>query len=166
LAGSEVRLNGLALPLHFASHGQINAVVPESANGLVKLAVKSAAGEHTVNVLVEPAVPAVFSAALNALTGASVTAAAPLRSGDFVSLYATGLGATERRDNLDWVKAQPQVTIGGKPCEVLYAGRAPGYVGLDQINCRLADDLPPNDATPVTVRSGGRTSNVLNLPVR
>ena len=128
--------------------------------------VKSAAGEHTVNVLVEPAVPTVFGTALNALSSALITVESPLRPGDYVSLFATGLGATIRRDGVDWAAIAPQVTVGGKLCELLYAGRAPGYVGLDQINCRLASDLTANNATPVVVRSGNRVSNTVNLPVR
>jgi uncharacterized protein (TIGR03437 family) len=166
LGTSEVRLNGTLLPLHYAAPGQINAVMPEQASGLSKLTVKSAGGEHNVNVLVEPAVPALFGSALNALSGALVTVDAPLRSGDIVSLFLTGLGATVQREGLDWAAMQPQVMVGGRPCELLYAGRAPGYIGLDQINCRLAQDLNPNNATPVTVQSGSRISNTVTLSVR
>jgi uncharacterized protein (TIGR03437 family) len=166
LGSTEVRLNDTALPLHYAAPGQINAVLPETASGLAKLMVKTAAGEHTVNVLFENAVPALFGTALNAVTGAVVTADAPLRSGDYVALYLTGLGATVRRDGLDWAAVQPEVLAGGKPCELLYAGRAPGFVGLDQINCRLAPDLAASNAMAVMVRSGSRISNTLQLPVR
>jgi uncharacterized protein (TIGR03437 family) len=166
LGTTEVRLDGALLPLHYAAPNQINAVIPEQVSVLAKLTVKSAAGEHTVNVLVEPAVPALFSGALNALSGTLVTVDAPLRPGDYVSLFLTGLGATSRREGLDWAVMQPQVMVGGRPCELLYAGRAPGYIGLDQINCRLAQDLIANNATPVTVRSGNRISNTVTLPVR
>jgi uncharacterized protein (TIGR03437 family) len=58
------------------------------------------------------------------------------------------------------------VTVGGQPCEISYAGRAPGFVGLDQINCQLALSLAANDAAPVQVRQLSRTSNVTTLSVR
>jgi uncharacterized protein (TIGR03437 family) len=166
LGTTEVRLNGAALPLHYAAPGQINAVMPESSNGLAKLTVKTAAGEHTVNVMIESSVPALAGSALNALTGALVTADAPLRAGDYVALFLTGLGITVRRDGLDYAAVQPEVLIGGKPCELLYAGRAPGFIGLDQINCRLASDLASSNTAPVIVRSGPRSSNTIALPVR
>jgi uncharacterized protein (TIGR03437 family) len=82
-----------------------------------------------------------------------------------VSLFLTGLGATITRDGLEWAVLQPEVSIGGKPCELLYAGRAPGFIGLDQVNCRLAGDLPANNSTVVIVRAGGRVSNTVTLPV-
>jgi uncharacterized protein (TIGR03437 family) len=165
LGTTEVRLNGVLLPLHYAAPEQINAVVP-AASGLAKLNVKTAAGEHTVNVLFQPAVPALFSGVLNAVTGVLVTSDSPLRAGDYVSLFLTGLGATVTRDGLEWAVVRPEVLAGGKPCELLYAGRAPGFIGLDQINCRLAADLPANSSTAVMVRSGTRISNTVTFPVR
>lgn len=173
LSDARVLIAGAALPLHYAGPGQINAVIPESASGLVQLAVNNNAGSHTVNVLVEPAVPTIFTqdssgrgpaSALNAAYSL-VTAANPLRGGDYVQLYLTGLGATTPRDGLEWANLQPSVTVGGLPCAVTYAGRAPGYRGLDQINCQLPLGLGRNPAAPVVVRSGSRSSNVATLAV-
>jgi uncharacterized protein (TIGR03437 family) len=164
LGGTEVRMGGRSLPLHYASPAQINAVIPDDASGYTQLTVRSGSGEHTVNVLVEPVVPALHPAALNAVTGALITADAPLLPGEYVSLYLTGLGATERRGDLDWARVAPEVTVGGRQCQLLYAGRAPGYIGLDQINCRVAVDAAPGSAA-VVVRSGRRTSNTITLLV-
>jgi uncharacterized protein (TIGR03437 family) len=167
LANTEVRLGTTPLPLHYVSPGQINAVLPENISGLIRLTIRNGTGERGINAMVEPAVPSLFAGALNAVTGALVTADAPLRPGDFVSLYLTGLGATTKRaDGLDWANAQPEVRFGGQPCQVSYAGRAPGFVGLDQINCQLAANLSANERTEVSVRSGNRTSNVITLAVR
>jgi uncharacterized protein (TIGR03437 family) len=165
LGTTEVRLNGLLLPLHYASPNQINAVLP-AVSGLAKLNVKSTAGEHTVNIFIEPAVPALFAGALNGITNTLITPESPLRPGDYVSLFLTGLGATITRGGLEWAATQPEVFVGGRPCDLLYAGRAPGFIGLDQINCRLATDLQVNNATAVLVRSASRTSNTVTLPVR
>ena len=160
LAGIEVRLGEAAIPLQYASPTQITAVIPDNASGGMKLTVKSPVGEHSVNVVVEPAAPALYA-------GPLIPAESPLRPGDFVTLYGTGIGAVERgADGLERARVQPQVMLGDRPCEVQYAGRAPNFAGLDQINCRLAVDLPTNASTPVVVRSGNRASNVITVPVR
>jgi uncharacterized protein (TIGR03437 family) len=89
-----------------------------------------------------------------------------LHAGDYVELYATGLGATTNRNGLDYANQQPTVTIGGQDCPVTYAGRAPGYVGLDQINCIVPAGLGNNAAAPVIVTSGARGSNLATLAVQ
>lgn len=175
LGGAEVTANGTAIPLYFVSPGQINGILPDGISGAVKLRVRTSAGEHTVNLMVEAAAPAPFTsdgsgrghvAALNAVTGAIATPQNPLSGGNFLALYLTGLGNTTRRDGLDWANLQPTVTVGGQPCAVTYAGRAPGFAGLDQINCQLAAGLPNNPSTPVTVTSGARTSSGTTLAIR
>jgi uncharacterized protein (TIGR03437 family) len=163
---TQVSIAGRVVPISFANEQQINALLPDDASGLVRATVKNAAGEHSVNLLVEPVAPAVFSAALNAVTGVRVGPQAPLRAGDYVALFATGLGATRADGGLNWAVMMPEVSIGGQPCTVTYAGRAPGFPGLDQINCQLSANVAAGDAVPVLVRSGKRVSNVTTLPVR
>jgi uncharacterized protein (TIGR03437 family) len=170
LAGSAVLINGDPVATQYNDDTQINFIYPQTALGLTKVTVRNAGGEHTVNVLVEPTVPAIFgntiAAATNALTGTVISDQNPIAPGGYVGLYVTGLGETERRGDLDWAKIQPEVTIGDAACQVLYAGRAPGYPGLDQINCQLASTLSANTRTPVTVLSNGRRSNTAAIPVR
>jgi len=117
-----------------------------------------------VNVLIVPAAPEIYSqdqtgsgpaAALNALTNLLVSSTAPLHAGDYVSLFLTGLGATHSVNGLQAANLPPSVTVGGKNCAVTYAGRAPGFEGLDQINCQLAPDVGADVAAPVVVTSGG-----------
>lgn len=174
LADVQVLLNGLPVPLYFVSAGQIDAVIPDGVSGLVKLTVRNTAGSHTVNVFVESAVPAIFTqnasgtgeaSALNAVTNRLVTAADPLHAGDFVALFATGLGSTTLRNSLAVADRQPAVTIGGKDCAVTFAGRAPGYVGLDQINCMVPAGIAATPSAPVVITSGNRVSNVATLAI-
>jgi uncharacterized protein (TIGR03437 family) len=158
LANTQVLAGSTPLPLHYASAAQINAVIPETASGLLQMTVRNGSGQQTVNVLAEPAVPTLFAGAVtNAVTGALITPAAPAQRGDFIAIYLTGLGATERRGDLDWARITPVVTVGGQPCVVSYAGRAPGYVGLDQINCQIAVDAGTGNEAAVIVTSGRRT---------
>ena len=166
LSDAQVLLSGTAVPLFYASPNQINAVIPETASGLVKLTVMNAAGSHTVNVLVETAVPSIFTqdasgkgaaAALNARDSSLVTASSPLRAGDFVELFLTGLGTTNQAAT---------VTIAGKDCPVSFAGRAPGFVGLDQINCQVPAGLTADRAAPIVVTSGNRVSNAATIAIQ
>jgi uncharacterized protein (TIGR03437 family) len=48
---------------------------------------------------------------------------------------------------------------------VAYAGRTPGFAGLDQINCQIPAGLT-GDALPVVVTSGTRVSNTAFIAIR
>ena len=147
LASSAVTLNGRALPVSYSADRQVNVLLPPDINGLAKLMVANAQGSQTVNVLLEPAVPAIFT-----LDGSGSGAAAAIHTADYLSLYLTGLG-TEA--NL------PTVSLNGQPLLVTYAGPAPTFTGLDQINVQL----PSARATGViTVTVGRQTSNAVTVP--
>lgn len=167
-------LNGTALSVIYKSNSQINAILPTDGYGLAKLTLRNSLGEHNVNVMLEPAVPAVFSlsgngigsaAAIDASTGIVIGPSSPARPGQFVAIFATGLGVTTRNGSLEVAVAMPSVTIGGKTARLLYAGRAPGFPGLDQINIEIPENLSPGIAT-LQVRSGLRTSNPVTLAIR
>jgi uncharacterized protein (TIGR03437 family) len=175
LSDAQVMLGGTPIPLYYVSPSLINVVIPESASGLVQLGVQNTLGSHTINVLVEAAAPSIFTqdssgtgaaAALNAGSGALVTPSSPLHSGDYVELFLTGLGATTARHGFDYANQLPSVMISGQDCPVTYAGRAPGYPGLDQINCVVPTGLPGNDSAPLAVTSGSRISNIVTIAVR
>jgi uncharacterized protein (TIGR03437 family) len=175
LSDTQVLLNGSPISLHYASGIQINAVLPDSASGLVKLTVRNGGGSHTVNVLIETAVPAIFTrdssgsgpaSALNALDNSVNTPTNPLHAGDYVELFATGLGRTTLKDGLEYANQQPTVSIAGMDCPVTFAGRAPGFPGVDQINCVVPAGIGSNSAAPVAIVSGNRTSNVATLAVQ
>jgi uncharacterized protein (TIGR03437 family) len=175
LSDAQVLAGGTLLPLYYASPGLINVVIPESVAGLVRLGVQNTSGSHTINVLVEPAAPSVFTedssgtgaaAALKASNNALVTADSPVHGGDYVELFLTGLGVTTPLNGLDYANQRPTVMISGQDCPVTYAGRAPGYPGLDQINCIVPSGLSSNDSAPLTVTSGIRSSNMVTIAVR
>jgi uncharacterized protein (TIGR03437 family) len=162
-----VILGSERLRLHYAGPRQINAIVPaQSPLGLQTLVVTNETGFHSIQVLVERTAPAVYGTAVNALTSARVTPEAPIRRGEYLSFYLTGLGVTDRRaDGLDWARETPTVQFGTGTCAVSYAGRSPGYEGLDQINCQVPETITCTDCA-VTVRTAGKTSNTIQVPVR
>jgi uncharacterized protein (TIGR03437 family) len=173
LSDAQVLLGGTPIALFYASANQVNALIPESASGLAKLGIHNTGGTHTVNLLVEAAVPAIFTqdqsgkgvaAALNAKNNVLVTSGNPVHAGEYLELFLTGLGLTTNRNGLDFANQQPTVAISGKDCPVTYAGRAPGFSGLDQINCVVPAGVSGDAAISVT--SGNRTSNVATVAVQ
>jgi uncharacterized protein (TIGR03437 family) len=164
LSDAQVQLNGSALELFYVSPKQINAVLPGAAAGFMTLTVQNSSGTSTVNVVIEATHPAVFTqdstgagaaAAINASNGMPVSSGNPLHASDYMELFLTGLGAT----------AAAQVTVEGVSCPVTYAGPAPGFVGLNQINCQIPSGLAANPAAPLTVTAGARTSNVTTVAI-
>ena len=103
-----------------------------------------------------------------------VTAERPAAPGEVVTLYAAGLGPVDGVFLSDGDPAPPSplattlirvaVTIGGRPAETLFAGLAPGAVGLYQINVRVPSGLPPGEVE-VTVQAGSALSCVARLPL-
>jgi uncharacterized protein (TIGR03437 family) len=57
------------------------------------------------------------------------------------------------------------VTVGGVSCPVTFAGAAPNYVGLDQINCTIPAGIASSASAPVVITSGDRISNSATLAV-
>jgi uncharacterized protein (TIGR03437 family) len=174
LAGVRVLANGTPLGLQFVGATQINAILPETAQGLMTLEVRNAAGSHQMNVLVEAASPAVFTqtgtglgaaAAIDAINGTLNTAQSPARSGAVVAVFATGLGATEQRDGLAWATTPVVVELGGVRVTPVYAGRAPGFAGLDQVNFVVPAEAPRGAAVRLRLISNGRVSNETTLAV-
>ena len=175
LSDAQVLANGSALPLYYVSPTQINAVLPADTSGLLQLTVQNSTGKHTINIYLEAAAPALFTqdssgtgqaAARKASDESLVTADNPLHPGDAVALFATGLGLTAPSNGLDVAVQQPTVTVAGTNCPVSFAGAAPGFVGLDQINCTIPSGITPTASTPVVVTSGNRSSNTATLAIQ
>jgi uncharacterized protein (TIGR03437 family) len=111
-------------------------------------------------------------AATDAITGAMIGASGllpgavltPAKPGEYVALYATGLGLTDPAYAAGQIPNQPapavspvSVSLNGLPLaagDVLYAGVAPGYAGLYQINIRIPTTTPDGDL-PVSLTLNG-----------
>jgi uncharacterized protein (TIGR03437 family) len=167
LAGVTVTIGGQAIPLFYVSPNQINAQIPISAAaGMSALIVASPTGTFTTLVNISAAGSiGVFSlfgtgtrdgAILNAVTFKpgpfTVTTAG---NPTFLAIYVTGLS----------LSSTPTVTIGGVPVTVQFAGNAPGYPGLEQINVQLPPSLAGAGRVEVAVTAGGVTSNITEVVI-
>jgi uncharacterized protein (TIGR03437 family) len=105
-----------------------------------------------------PAVVATASgpAVVHASDSSLVTAAKPAKSGEVLTLYATGLGPTRpalepgkvfTADLLQVANSPIEVTVGGQAAEVLYAGGYPGTADGFQVNFRLPSGMVPGVAS-------------------
>ena len=67
----------------------------------------------------------------------------PVHPGDIVALWGTGMG--------DATPDQVRVLLGGHAAPVLYAGPAPGFPGVDQVNFQVPDDPAIPDGCSVAL---------------
>jgi uncharacterized protein (TIGR03437 family) len=176
-------------PLFFVSPTQINYQVPPGASiGISQIGVYN--GDQVVaggTVPIVPASPGLFSANSN---GQGVPAASVLRvrgdgqfyepvarydaqlqqfvpepidlgpEGDqvFLILFGTGIRAAGA--------AGVRVMIGDEEAELLYAGVAPGFVGLDQVNLRLPRSLIGKGAVTIQLTADNRSANPVLVSIR
>ncbi|MGH9940293.1 MAG: hypothetical protein ACREAM_28970, partial [Blastocatellia bacterium] len=80
----------------------------------------------------------------------------------FLILFGTGLKLAANTDGNSGNGAAEnvQVSVGGVNAQVIFAGTAPGFVGLEQLNVRIPDNAPANPNTPVVVRARDLTNNL------
>jgi uncharacterized protein (TIGR03437 family) len=184
LAGVTVYVNGLFGHLFFVSPTQINFLIPyELTPGMVTIAVaRQGAAGPSVKVQLNSTSPGLFPwngnyAIATHLSGALVSPDAPAVAEEIIVIYAAGLGRVSPDTTsgrlvtsaaVVLASAKLQVMLAGvalPAANVLYAGLAPGFAGLYQINLRLPDSLPLNPEIRITI--AGQTSPALiQLPAR
>ncbi len=174
-----------AAPLLYVSPGQINFEVPDgTAPGLATLVV---AGQ-TFTAAVQSVAPTLFSmngagsgvAAATAIVvqaanpslqssvpvfqcAGSSCASVPIVLGVDTSVYVSFFGTGIRnRSSL----ANVAVTINGIGVPVLYAGPAPGFTGLDQVNAGLVLSLRGSGESNVVLTVDGQAANTVTINVQ
>ena len=183
LGDSCLTVNGVPVPMLYASGNQINGQMPVNVDGNVKMVLHGPGGvSDDYNVTVSPTAAHVFrtggggqpvtAAIVRNSNNLVVTNANPVHPGDVLVIYATGLGRTTPAvdsgaaapsDVLALSLAPVQVTLGGVNLPVYFAGLTPGYVGVYQINVKVAGNVPQGFNIPLVITQGGSSTEI---PVR
>ena len=176
LAGVEVRFDGVLSPIFYAGRDQLNVQVPYEAAGREELLVEVFSGgrlHSRAQVSVAEAAPGLFTLEGGAGQAAAVnedgtvnSEANPAPKGSIVLLYATGEGLLHPPAEtgrpavapLGRPEAPVHVRIAGLPAEVLYAGAAPGLVGVMQLNVRVPGGFAPSGRLAVELWVGERAA--------
>jgi uncharacterized protein (TIGR03437 family) len=182
LRGTRVRINGRDSYVCFVSPGQLNVLAPpDTATGPATVEVITSRGTAVTTVAMEREAPGLFTyvaqgqkyvAALTAPDYAYVAPAGvlpgatsrPAAAGEYVQLFANGLGPTSPAypEGRLLSTAYPvpdlarvQVTVGGQPAQVVFAGLvAPG---LFQVNIRVPEGVASGNV-PVVLTVGDHSS--------
>jgi uncharacterized protein (TIGR03437 family) len=186
-AGTEVVLAGRSLPLHYTSDGQVNALIPyglevNTTHQLLVIRGNTLSLPEPVTIAAaRPAVFAVNSAGAGqghiyrAPANTLADAAAPVRAGDVVVIYCTGLGPVDPpveagqaapAEPLSQTVHPVSLTIGGRAAMVLFAGLTPGFSGLYQVNAVIPEGIAPGDAVPVVLSVAGQSSPAVTMAAR
>ncbi len=161
-----VDMDGTAMSLLFATPFQINAVVPLTmAPGLHNIHVQSMYGSSQQSVTVTAVAPGIFligNPPAGAITDQNfnlVGPSNPLPRGQSLVIFATGLGAVTQSGPLSRTSAPVTVLLNGSELPADFAGLAPGYLGLYQVNVTVPASTPPGLGIPLTLKVGGQQSN-------
>ena len=169
-------VNGSPIPMTLVSSKQITAQLPFNVAGSATLVLHTPGGSTpTMNLSIEENAPAVFhNGTAGPLTNLPmllrnsnhqlVTLSNPVHSKDTITIYATGLGtvtpsvktgAAAPSKPLAVANALPLVTLGGVDLTVVYAGLAPGMVGVDEIEVKVPSSIPIGMSEPLVINQAG-----------
>jgi uncharacterized protein (TIGR03437 family) len=161
--GVRVLINNIPANIYYVSPTQVNLLIPTSliaGPAMLQLVVDSLAGP-AISIMLQTAAPGFFQSDATTvlgihLNGSTITAASPAKSGEIVVLFASGLGPTNPAAIPNQIpQTAASVTplssfsmlingVAVNPQQILYAGVAPSFAGLFQINVQLPDNLPAN----------------------
>ncbi len=181
LGTTRLLVNGAPAELVHAEFGQINFRVPELPAGATRLFVQAERDGQKSNLVSVPCTsgaPGIFTvdssgagygAILHANTARLVSAADPAVPGEYLEIYVTGLGGTLFGNAVE----KPTVVLFGPgitgtiELQPSYAGLAPGFPGLYQVNVRIPAGAPRGDHMRLELRTPfNLTSNMVDLAIR
>jgi uncharacterized protein (TIGR03437 family) len=178
-AGITVSVDNRPAPVLFISTDQINFQIPwETATGSATVTVSSS-GKQTaaVKVPVVPAAPGLFFQGSHAIVQnfdySLNSSSNPAQDGALIIAYLTGAGAVSPpvadgapalSSPTSNVTATVTATIDAQTAEVKFAGLAPNFVGLWQVDVIVPAGLKTGEY-PLVISVGGESSNAANVSV-
>src|SRR5262249_27612621 len=181
LGGLRVTIGGVPAPLLFVHPFQANLQIPlELSPGPQTVQVASNFGTAQFDIALDEAAPGIFT--LPDSSGAvlnqdfSLNAALnPAARGSVLQVFTTGLGAVNPsiatgafapNSPLSRATTAVTATLDDQPAQVLFAGLAPGFAGLYQVNILIPPSLPPNATAKLVIRAAGQESNAVAVAVQ
>jgi uncharacterized protein (TIGR03437 family) len=178
LSGTRAYFDLVSAPFYFVSSGQINLQVPFELNVQQTHFTITLNGSASIPVILKlsPYAPGIFTGGdgspiiINYRTGALISAAQPVRTGDVLIIYATGVGPIANPPasgnptplgKLYQLSVPLTVAFGSTAAIADFAGLAPGFVGLYQVNVTVP--VLPSGQTTLQLKAGGASSN--SVPV-
>ncbi|MGH9659015.1 MAG: hypothetical protein ACRD96_10760, partial [Bryobacteraceae bacterium] len=176
LADSCLTVNGTAIPLVFVSETRINGQLPFNIDGTAQMVLKTPGGvSDNLHFVIQTNAPSVFRNAgesgspVITNNNGLVSAENPVRAGDTLVIYATGLGRVTPTvgdgmpgpmDPLANAITLPDVTLGDASMVVNFAGLAPGEVGVYVINAYVPDGVVAGNNVPLKIKQGSGETTV------
>lgn len=179
VAETRAMFDGQAVPVLMTSSFQVNVQAPYEIAGKKDTEVQMfyrGVPSNKIRLGVVDTAPQLFArvgypseaAAINE-DGSENTVARPAGRGSVVAVFLSGAGVTAPAAVTGTVGQDPypgpgagvSAMIGGQPAEVLFAGLAPGLVGILQVNVRIPAEIALVSAgrrTAVTVTVGAASS--------
>lgn len=168
LNGVTVTIGGMAAPIKYVSPGQINFQIPFELTGTnAPVVVNNGSASAPFTLQISPVSPGLISIdPTHALIiGSDFQLKSTIQAGDSIILYAVGLGPTgpptptgaagNSQEPLNRVLISPALLIGGQLAAVSFAGMAPLFPGVYQINATVPA-MPLDNS--LTLQAGGITS--------
>lgn len=178
-AGVSVSVNGKAAPVLFISTDQINFQIPwETAPGSATVTVSSSAIQSAAaKVTVLAAAPGLFFQGSQAIVQnfdySLNSSSNPAKDGALIIAYLTGAGAVSpavadgapaSASPVSNVTSTVTATIDSQTAQVKFAGLAPDFVGLWQVNLLVPAGLAQGDY-PLIISVDGQSSNAAKVSV-
>lgn len=188
LGGATVFINDVAVPLYYVSQEQINFLIPYEAklgDGTLRVDRDGQRG-NTVSIRIVQRSPKLLLAANQAgqkVSDALGGALAPVKAGDFITLYGFGFGPTVPSVATNSVSpTSPLANVPGTNSVFFGQGglfqnpvsTTPQYIGLSptfisafyQINVQIPATSPKGTAVPVYIQGDAGTTNSLLLNIQ
>jgi uncharacterized protein (TIGR03437 family) len=167
----QVLVGGISVPVSYSSSQQVNFLVsclliPGTYSVVL---IRDGVASSNVEITLASVAPAFFQLDASDIVAARpdwslITSSNPAKPGDIVTLYATGLGRTNLTSTC--VSDDPPTAADSIPLstfeilldgvavpqsQILYAGVAPGFSGLYQVNLQLPAQVGANPEVRMSV---------------
>jgi uncharacterized protein (TIGR03437 family) len=188
LGGVQVSVNGLPAPVYSVSSTQISAIVPFAATGSTATLVVTVGSTKSNSVVVPLAAtsPGIFSIPANGIGSAAalhgnysvISTMNPASRGEIISLYLTGLGATNPKVSdgvaapgsapLALITGGLAIYVGGVAVpanQIYYAGLAPTLAGLYQVNFMIPTGVSSGNVS-LAVQTNEGFTDMVYIPIQ